>query len=109
SSTFAKVVPKSIPAPPAKVASCGWTSPLACLSAGLNILVGHVVDAVVWVFSWILYIANEIFSKILQISIKDFRNYATLDGVKKGWTIIRDLMNLGFIAGMFYLAIGTIL
>lgn len=80
---------------------------------------------VVGVFSWILYLANELFNGILKLSIIDFHKYLetntnnsavgkTLyfplgDAINTGWTTIRDLFNIAFIFVLLYVAIGTIL
>lgn len=62
-----------------------------------------------WVFSWVLWLANLVFNISIVVSIKNFSSIANMPGVLTGWRIIRDLMNLVFIASLFYIAISTIL
>jgi len=59
--------------------------------------------------SIVLYVSGKIFDYAVQISIKDFAQYANMPGITDGWKIVRDVVNLSFIFILLYIAIGTIL
>ncbi len=63
----------------------------------------------VWVFSRITWFANELFNQAINISVRSFSEYANMPAVATSWGVIRDLVNMGFIFVLLYIAIGTML
>ncbi|MEK7650788.1 MAG: hypothetical protein AAB364_02900 [Patescibacteria group bacterium] len=63
----------------------------------------------VWLFSWLVWAANIIFNISINISVREFTQYANLPGVVGAWKICRNLVNISFIFVLLYVAIGTIL
>lgn len=63
----------------------------------------------VWLFGRIVWVANELFDYSINLSVRDFGQYADMDGVAKAWRTARNLVNVSFIFVLLYVAIGTIL
>ncbi len=53
--------------------------------------------------------ANYLFNASFQFSVRDFSTYASKQSIKDGWTIVRDLTNIGFIFALLYAATSIIL
>jgi len=75
-----------------------------CLKAGAA-WIGAIL---VWLFSRITWFANELFNQAINISVRTFSNYAG-GAVQTSWGVLRDLVNMGFIFVLLYIAFGTIL
>jgi hypothetical protein len=63
----------------------------------------------VFFFTRITWFANELFNQSINISVRTFSSYANMPSVKVAWSVIRDLVNMGFIFVLLYIAISTIL
>lgn len=75
----------------------------------LKVWVSWVFALVLWLFTRILWLANELFNQAINVSVRTFSNYANSAAVQTSWGAIRDLVNMGFIFALLYIAIGTIL
>ncbi|MFH1170338.1 MAG: type IV secretion system protein [Candidatus Vogelbacteria bacterium] len=94
----------------AKAGECtfGWTG-ISDWGVCIKTWASWVGAILLWLFSWVLRFANQIFNQAINISVRTFSNYAGMDAVKVGWSVIRDLVNMGFIFVLLYIAISTIL
>lgn len=89
----------------------------ACTSwSGFNLdaCVANIIDAfytiVIWLLSWLLWLIDTLFAKIIDVSIVNFGDLlADLDVVDTGWRVVRDVANIFFIFILLYLAISTAL
>ncbi|HEY4476730.1 MAG TPA: hypothetical protein VJB69_02015 [Candidatus Paceibacterota bacterium] len=75
-----------------------------------KIAVSWIFAIILWLFTRILWFANEIFNQAINVSVRTFSTYADNSGpVGTSWGVIRDLVNMGFIFVLLYIAIGTML
>lgn len=64
----------------------------------------------VWmpVLAWVLTVVGNLFDQVLTFSLNT-STISSLQGIKDGWVIVRDLINLSFIFLLLYIAINTML
>ncbi|MBU3968970.1 hypothetical protein KJ991_02020 [Patescibacteria group bacterium] len=64
----------------------------------------------VWIpiFSWILTVMGNLLDQSINFSL-DAKNISGIPGIKIGWVIMRDFINMTFIFILLYIAISTIL
>lgn len=64
----------------------------------------------VWIpiLSWVLTVMGNLLDQSINFSL-DMTNISTIEGIKIGWKIVRDLVNMVFIFILLYIAISTIL
>ncbi|OHA60132.1 MAG: hypothetical protein A2589_00430 [Candidatus Vogelbacteria bacterium RIFOXYD1_FULL_46_19] len=80
-----------------------WDGCLAGILDGIS-------SILLWLYTWVISLADTLFAYIVKTTITDFRDYVTdLSVIDIGWTVARDLSNIFFIFILLYLAIGTIL
>lgn len=75
----------------------------------LTLTVAWIGSFILWLVSWILYVANEFFNKAIYESVQNFSSYADLSSIKGAWSTIRNLTNIGFIFVLLYAAVGMTL
>lgn len=90
---------------PGKCNSLTNFSPIACI----KLVSAFSVALILWIMSWILTAANQIFNLSVYISIEKFSGYANTDSIKFIWGLGRDLANVFFIFILMYIAIATII
>lgn len=103
---------------PSNVAHAGWFGDIIMNIVGLSATtVGGIAAEVlswllefVWipVLSWILTVMGNLLDHSINFSL-DMTNISSIPGIKIGWVIIRDLVNMVFIFILLYIAISTIL
>jgi len=89
--------------------TCGFSATSTNVGNCLRVIISWIGALLVWVFSRITWFANELFNQSINISVRTFSDYANMDAVKVSWGVIRDLVNMGFIFVLLYIAIGTML
>ncbi|MFA5838705.1 MAG: hypothetical protein WC849_02100 [Candidatus Paceibacterota bacterium] len=64
----------------------------------------------VWmpILSWVLVVVGNLFDQVITFSLST-SIISSLQGIKDGWAIVRDLINLSFIFLLLYIAINTML
>ncbi len=72
-------------------------------------LLTYVIFVVYWIVSAFLWIAAVLFDTVLNYLVIKMGNYVHSDTVQAAWKIIRNLINLGIIAGFVAVGISTIL
>ncbi len=75
----------------------------------LDACVANIVYMVMWVFSWILWIAGKILDMSLYYTLNMGRLIENVPVVDIGWKIFRDLANIFFIFILLWIALSTIL
>ncbi|TSD03182.1 MAG: Uncharacterized protein Athens071416_243 [Parcubacteria group bacterium Athens0714_16] len=103
---------------PSNVAHAGWFGDIVMgvldLTSGT---IGQIAAEVlswlvefVWIpiLSWILTVMGNLLDHSITFSL-DMTNISTIPGIKIGWVIVRDLVNMVFIFILLYIAISTIL
>ena len=76
----------------------------------LNIVLTYVGNAILWTFSWILFVAGITLNLTLQITVVNMSTLVNnIDAINDGWVLFRDLANITFIFILLYIAIATIL
>jgi hypothetical protein len=85
---------------------CDWGHLENCLKVGTVAVSGFIL----WLMSWFLWGANQLFNMSLQIGILDFHQYVSgSEAINTIWGIGRDLANIFFIFILMYIAISTII
>ncbi len=71
----------------------------------------HLLDALSWVVYWIVTFIGKLIGLIIGIFTQaiEYRGFLTEEPVLIGWTIIRDLCNMGFVVILLIIAIASIL
>lgn len=59
--------------------------------------------------AWISWVGNSFFNVLIKYTVLDFATYGNNEGVKVGWRLARDLVNISLIFILLYIAISTIL
>ncbi len=60
-------------------------------------------------FGYFLQLAGFLMNFAIKITVENMSFFVKNSGVESAWTIIRDVVNIGFIFGIVYIAISTIL
>ena len=69
----------------------------------MNIVLTYVGNAVLWAFSWILFVAGMLLNLTLQITVVNMSALVkNIDAINDGWTLFRDLANITFIFILLY-------
>ena len=81
-------------------------APEIAFAGPVDAIAGMLAQIILWIASFIgsvaLYLLEIFFTKV--ISYNDFIHHGI---VEKGWTMVRDVVNIGFIAVLLVIAIGT--
>ncbi len=72
-------------------------------------VVAWILSIFVWVLTVLLWIVNELFNKVVDLSVREFSDFAKRGAVKDAWTIMRDVVNFSLIFALVYAALGIIL
>ncbi len=89
------------------VAGDVWSQ--AMISA-FSILLSEVGNLILHVVSWITWLAGVMLNTAILMSVFEMRSYVdNMPAIRNGWTIFRDIANIGFIFIILYVAIATIL
>lgn len=101
-----------------KVAHASWFSDVILDVAGFgaNTIASIAAEVLSWllewvwipILSWVLTVVGNLFDQALNFSL-NMANLSSLQGIKDGWMIVRDLINLSFIFLLLYIAINTML
>jgi hypothetical protein len=81
-------------------------SPGVELGKGLLTLVS---DVILWAAGLFLMMTGFLMNLTIKITIEQMSDFVKNEGVRAAWTVIRDVANIGFIFGIVYIAISTIL
>ena len=82
--------------------NCVWKSVMSWLGSWFLTFGGAVLLVAGTVFDWFMKLLVVEFAKTIQ-------DLQLMDGLKRGWTLIRDVMNIGIIGVFVFVAIMTIL
>jgi len=95
------------------VGDCAWNEIVCQLKAGASGLFKHLVAiGITAVFSFLgmlLALIGWFLNASIEFSILNMSNHITGSGIEASWTILRDLVNIGFIFIIIYIAIQYIL
>jgi len=81
-------------------------SPVDTAGAGV---ISFITGMLFSIFGLLLRLSGFLLNAAVELSILKMSNFINLDGVREAWGIIRDIVNIGFIFGIVYIAISTIL
>lgn len=103
---------------PSNIAHAGWFGDIimdvtAFAADAIATVAAQVLSWLVeWVWipilSWILTVMGNLLDQSINFSL-DMTNISGIPGIRIGWVIIRDLINMTFIFILLYIAISTIL
>ncbi|MEK7652753.1 MAG: hypothetical protein AAB334_02300 [Patescibacteria group bacterium] len=103
---------------PSNIAHAGWFGDIIMNVASFagdaiaNVAAQVLAWLVEWVWipilSWILTVMGNLLDQSINFSL-DMTNISGIPGIRIGWVIIRDLINMTFIFILLYIAISTIL
>lgn len=82
--------------------NCVWKNIMSWLGSWFLTVGGAVLLVAGTVFDWFMKLLVVEFAKTIQ-------DLQLMDGLKRGWTLMRDLMNIGIIGVFVFVAIMTIL
>lgn len=72
-------------------------------------MITYVVMVVYWIVSAFLWLAAVLYDTVIRLLVVEMGQYVHTDVVQAAWKIIRNLVNLGIIAGFVAVGISTIL
>src|SRR5680860_30 len=67
------------------------------------------MSLILWLLTWVLWSAGQLFNLSIQLSISNFSSLANSDAINTIWGLGRDLANICFIFVLMYIAITTII
>ncbi|NMB48501.1 hypothetical protein GYA13_03610 [Candidatus Kuenenbacteria bacterium] len=90
--------------------------PMAAKAGGLaSLLLGWSEATLFTIFATILFFPIYVFGTLVSsilipmlVSVANYNNFLSQEGVTIGWTVVRDLANLFVVAGILLVAIGTL-
>ena len=93
------------PKPPINASCIGFIPP----SFSLDACAALIINFVMWIVSWFLYLAGFIFDQSMQFTLNISELMKSIPVVDIGWKIFRDLANVFFIFILLWIALSTIL
>ncbi|MCR4311223.1 MAG: hypothetical protein NUV54_01480, partial [Candidatus Taylorbacteria bacterium] len=82
---------------------------MGCSLFHIDACVAMLMNLVMWVFSWVLFLAGFIFDITMHFTLNISDLMDRVPAVDIGWKIFRDLSNIFFIFILLWIAISTIL
>lgn len=61
------------------------------------------------VFAWIVSVSTYLLNVAINVSVLQFKTLAEMEGITLMWTVLRDALNIVFIAALIWAGIGTVL
>ncbi|MDO8483100.1 MAG: hypothetical protein Q7S86_04770 [bacterium] len=96
---------RETPKPPLNASCVDLSAPFFHLDACAAL----VINFIMWVISWFLYLAGFIFDQSMQFTLNISELMKSIPVVDIGWKIFRDLANVFFIFILLWIAMSTIL